>query len=61
LEKIRDLVLFRYGATGVQDAIKKAVEVKGYIPVYPVRNLNKFTSDRLVPSLLSISPRSLAS
>lgn len=46
LEKIRDLVLFRYGATGVQDAIKKAVEIKGYIPVYPVKNLNKFTSDR---------------
>jgi ribosome-binding ATPase YchF (GTP1/OBG family) len=46
LEKIRDLVLFRYGGTGVQDAIKKAVDVKGYLPVYPVRNLNKFTSDR---------------
>jgi hypothetical protein len=55
LEKIRDLVLFRYGATGVQDAIKKAVDVKGYIPVYPVRNLNKFTSDRFVLSLLSLS------
>lgn len=39
-------MLFRYGATGVQDAIKKAVAVKGYIPVYPVRNLHKFTSDR---------------
>lgn len=57
MEKIRDLVLFRYGATGVQDAIKKAVDVKGYIPVYPVRNLNKFTSDRFVlcPFSLSLS------
>ena len=26
LEKVKDLVLFRYGATGVQQAIKKAVE-----------------------------------
>lgn len=55
MEKIRDLVLFRYGATGVQDAIKKAVDVKGYIPVYPVRNLNKFTSDRFVLVLFSLS------
>jgi len=46
LEKIRDLVLFRYGSTGVQDAIKKAVEVKGFFPAYPVKNIHKFTSDR---------------
>lgn len=29
LEKIRDLVLFRYGSTGVYDAIKKAVTMRG--------------------------------
>eukprot|EP01117_Protostelium_nocturnum_P009887 TRINITY_DN3522_c0_g1_i5.p1 TRINITY_DN3522_c0_g1~~TRINITY_DN3522_c0_g1_i5.p1 ORF type:complete len:255 (-),score=24.87 TRINITY_DN3522_c0_g1_i5:395-1159(-) len=28
LEKVRDMVLFRYGSTGVQSAIKKAVDTK---------------------------------
>ncbi|KAL6078157.1 OBG-type G domain-containing protein [Balamuthia mandrillaris] len=46
LEKIRDLVLFRYGGTGVTAAIKKAVEMKGFQPAYPVRNIRKFTCDR---------------
>lgn len=45
LEKVRDLVLFRYGSTGVQDAIKKAVECKQLIAVYPVKNIHNFTTD----------------
>ncbi|PRP89423.1 hypothetical protein PROFUN_01286 [Planoprotostelium fungivorum] len=45
LEKVRDLVLFRYGSTGIQAAIKKAVDMKGLVPVYPVRNLTHFSSD----------------
>lgn len=45
LEKIKDLVLFRYGATGVRDAINRAVEVKKLIPVYPVKNIHNFTCD----------------
>ena len=40
-----DLVLFRYGGTGVQDAIKRAVDTIGMIPVFPVKNINNFTSD----------------
>ncbi|KAF2073642.1 hypothetical protein CYY_005061 [Polysphondylium violaceum] len=39
LDKLQDLVLFRYGGTGVQLAIKTAVELKKFIPVYPVKNL----------------------
>ncbi|KAJ2580096.1 hypothetical protein GGH95_002772 [Coemansia sp. RSA 1836] len=42
LETIRDLVLFRYGSTGVQDAIVRAVDALGYIPVYPVKSLATF-------------------
>jgi len=45
LEKIQDLVLFRFGGTGVQDAIKRAVDLVGMIPVFPVKNINNFTSD----------------
>jgi len=45
LEKVRDLVLFRYGSTGVTDAINRAVEIKNLIPVYPVKNIRSFTCD----------------
>ncbi len=34
-----------YGSTGVQSAIKAAVDTKNFIPVYPVRNLNSFCCD----------------
>eukprot|EP01135_Chromosphaera_perkinsii_P010297 Nk52_evm1s2099 gene=Nk52_evmTU1s2099 len=39
LEKLRDLVLFRYGGTGTSDVIRRAVDIAGYIPVFPVRNI----------------------
>jgi len=45
LEKIRDLVLYRYGSTGTQETIRRAVENLNMFPVYPVRNINNFTSD----------------
>lgn len=45
LEKVQDLVLFRYGSTGVQEAIKRAVEAQKLIPVYPVKSIHNFTCD----------------
>lgn len=45
LEKVKDLVLFRYGSTGVKDAISRAVESRGLIPVYPVKSIHNFTCD----------------
>ncbi|KAJ3089076.1 hypothetical protein HK100_007866 [Physocladia obscura] len=42
LEKVQDLVLFRYGHTGVQATLKLAMETLQLIPVYPVRNINSF-------------------
>ncbi|KAI8923730.1 P-loop containing nucleoside triphosphate hydrolase protein [Entophlyctis helioformis] len=44
LERVQDLVLFRYGHTGVQETLKRVVEVLGLIPVFPVRNINNFSS-----------------
>ena len=38
--------MFRFGGTGVQEAIKRAVELRGMIPVYWVKNLNSFQSDK---------------
>jgi len=46
LEKIRDLVLFRYGSTGVQAAINLAIDSKKMLPVYWVKNLTTFQCDR---------------
>ena len=44
LEKVQDLVLFRYWTTGTQECVKKAVDSLGLIPVFPVRNIHNFTS-----------------
>ncbi|EFA85445.1 Hypothetical 45.2 kDa GTP-binding protein [Heterostelium album PN500] len=52
LEKLKDLVLFRYGSTGVQDTIKTAVELKKFIPVYPVKNLKSLSCDKAGGSVL---------
>ncbi|KAI8615634.1 P-loop containing nucleoside triphosphate hydrolase protein [Chytriomyces sp. MP71] len=42
LEKVQDLVLFRYGNTGVQAALKLAMDTLELIPTFPVRNINSF-------------------
>ncbi|KAJ2849387.1 hypothetical protein IWW36_002660 [Coemansia brasiliensis] len=42
LDNIRDLVLFRYGSTGVQEVIVRAVEAVGFVPVYPVKSVVNF-------------------
>lgn len=40
IEKIRDLILFRYGSTGIQDLLTKSAKVLDLIPVYTVKNMN---------------------
>jgi len=39
LESVRDLVLFRFGGTGVVDVLSKAGEMLGLTPVWPVRTV----------------------
>lgn len=46
MDKIKDLVIYRYGNTGVQDAINMAVQHMKMVPVFWVRNLNTFQCDR---------------
>lgn len=41
---MRDLVLFRFGSTGVHRVLSKAAELLGLVPVFPVRNSNTFSS-----------------
>jgi len=44
VEKVQDLVLYRYGSTGVHDVLRRAVEMLGVIPAYPVKSLANFSS-----------------
>ncbi|GAP85862.2 putative GTP-binding protein [Rosellinia necatrix] len=44
IEEFRDMILFRYGSTGVVQVLSKAAEVLGLVPVFPVRNTATFSS-----------------
>lgn len=43
IENIRDLVLYRFGSTGVVQVLQAAADVLDLIPVYTVRNIHTFT------------------
>ncbi|KAK6200312.1 P-loop containing nucleoside triphosphate hydrolase protein [Scheffersomyces amazonensis] len=43
IENIRDLVLYRFGSTGVIQLLKSAAELLDLVPVFPVRNIHNFT------------------
>lgn len=45
LERISDMVLFRYGSTGVRSAINAAVELSNTVVAYPVKSLKNFSTD----------------
>ena len=44
IENLKDMVLFRFGSTGVVQVLSKAAEILGLVPVFPVRNINTFSS-----------------
>ena len=44
LENLRDMVLYRFGSTGVVQVLSKAAELLGLVPVFPVRNITTFSS-----------------
>lgn len=39
---MRDLVLYRFGSTGVVQVLQAAAEVLDLVPVYPVKNIHNF-------------------
>ncbi|SCU79351.1 LAMI_0A08438g1_1 [Lachancea mirantina] len=43
IDSIRDLVLYRFGSTGVVQVLQAAADVLDLIPVYMVRNVHTFT------------------
>ncbi|KAK5166005.1 hypothetical protein LTR04_000809 [Oleoguttula sp. CCFEE 6159] len=44
IENLKDLVLYRFGSTGVVQVLSRAAELLGLVPVFPVRNINTFSS-----------------
>lgn len=45
IENIRDLVLYRFGSTGVVQGLQAAADVLELVPVYTVRNIHSFTGN----------------
>jgi len=44
IENLKDRVLYRFGSTGVVQVLSRAAELLGLVPIFPVRNVNTFTS-----------------
>ncbi|MCJ1306650.1 hypothetical protein MMC25_000293 [Agyrium rufum] len=42
IENLRDMVLYRFGSTGVVQCLSRAAELLGLVPVFPVKNVNAF-------------------
>lgn len=45
LESIRDLVLYRFGSTGVVQVLQAAANVLDLVPIFTVRNISTFTGN----------------
>lgn len=44
VENLKDMVLYRFGSTGVVQCLSRAAEVLGLVPVFPVRNIHTYAS-----------------
>ncbi|KAJ5247463.1 P-loop containing nucleoside triphosphate hydrolase protein [Penicillium chermesinum] len=44
VENLKDMVLYRFGSTGVVQCLSRAAELLGLVPVFPVRNVQSFNS-----------------
>lgn len=44
IENLKDMVLYRFGSTGVNQVLSKAAEILGLTPTFPVRNTTTFGS-----------------
>ncbi|SPN97460.1 probable GTP-binding protein [Cephalotrichum gorgonifer] len=42
IENLKDMVLYRFGSTGVVQVLTKAAEVLGLVPVFPVKSTTSF-------------------
>ncbi|RKF79885.1 putative GTP-binding protein [Golovinomyces cichoracearum] len=44
IDNLKDMILYRFGSTGVVQALSRAAEILGLVPVFPVRNTTTFSS-----------------
>lgn len=44
IENLRDMVLYRFGSTGLVQVLSRAAELLGLVPIFPVRNAHAFGS-----------------
>jgi len=44
VENLKDMVLYRFGSTGVVDVLSRAAKLLGLVPVFPVKNVHSFSS-----------------
>lgn len=44
IDNLKDLVLYRFGSTGVVQVLSRAAQLLGLVPVFPVRNIHTFAS-----------------
>jgi len=44
VEKLKDMVLYRFGSTGVVQVLSRAAELLGLVPVFPVKNVGTFNN-----------------
>ncbi|KAI9742277.1 MAG: hypothetical protein M1818_004177 [Claussenomyces sp. TS43310] len=44
IENLKDMVLYRFGSTGVVQVLSKAAALLGLVPVFPVRSVSTFSS-----------------
>jgi ribosome-binding ATPase len=44
IENLKDMVLYRFGSTGVVQVLSRAADLLGLVPVFPVRNTTTFGS-----------------
>ncbi|PGH13970.1 hypothetical protein AJ80_06110 [Polytolypa hystricis UAMH7299] len=44
VENLKDLVLYRFGSTGVVQVLSRAADLLGLVPIFPVRNIHTFAS-----------------
>jgi ribosome-binding ATPase YchF (GTP1/OBG family) len=44
IENLKDMVLYRFGSTGVVEVLSRAAALLGLVPVFPVRNVTTFSA-----------------
>lgn len=44
IENLKDMVLYRFGSTGVVQVLSRAADLLGLVPVFPIRNIHSMGS-----------------